>query len=68
MLCQNCSKADAQTAISRPDDSWLQVCWSCHDEIDLQENGPSDASPSPVKVADDLFDAAFGRRPGGTPR
>lgn len=26
------------------------------------------ARPSPVKVADDLFDAAFGWRPGGTGR
>lgn len=25
-------------------------------------------APSPVKVADDLFDAAFGWRPGGTSR
>lgn len=32
------------------------------DEVEARESG----RPSPVKVADDLFDAAFGWRPGGT--
>lgn len=43
--------------------NFIQACTECRDQT-----GREAARPSPVKVADDLFDAAFGWRPGGTSR
>lgn len=46
-----------------PDPDYDHTCGNCggRGEVEIPD-------PDPVRVADDLFDTAFGRRPGGTQR
>lgn len=50
------------------DDDAAAVIAAAADRASGHAQAPEAARPGPVKVADDLFDAAFGWRPGGTSR